>query len=113
MGGMRREIERLREKCSSLDVTVKWTQNKLKVEVDAHKVSQRRSATSLADRPTDRPTDRLITQADGSLAKDPVTLPPGSAKRENYRPILTIFKIGQPSDFLPPRKILTNQREVE
>ena len=38
MVGLKRELERLRDQLSSHDVKVKWTENKLKAEVDAHKV---------------------------------------------------------------------------
>ncbi|XP_067129441.1 coiled-coil domain-containing protein 186 isoform X1 [Centruroides vittatus] len=40
ISALRRESERLREEVNSRDIRIKWTQNKLKTEMDAHKETQ-------------------------------------------------------------------------
>ena len=51
--------------------------------------------------------------------KGPVTPPPRNEKRENYRRIKNqqraefIYRNEKIDDFLPPRKTLTNQGEVQ
>ena len=38
MVALKRELERLRDQVSSNDVKVKWMENKMKAEVESHKV---------------------------------------------------------------------------
>lgn len=40
MNNVQRECDRLKEEILSKDVKIKWAQNKLKTESDAHKVNE-------------------------------------------------------------------------
>lgn len=45
---LHKEQERLRDDLASRDIKIKWAQNKLRTEVDAHKVGPARAAAFLA-----------------------------------------------------------------